>query len=331
MSQKTTKGKTTNGLMRHIRDNHKTNISGSKQKQELLNMGYYHGYKALRFIKKRENDQNYDEFEQIQSLYNFDNNLKRIFYPTLIQIETCLKNRLIDHLVPNEDPSIEYIYNNMLVDYKRNNPGDSKYKKYLKRRLGLRNKIDETIAYHYGKGNPVISHFFHSSKPVPLWAYFEVISFGEFGNFMYCLHQDYKIDFAKKLKIHNTSLNQNGRILENMIFALTSLRNAVMHNSIIFDCRFNNDEQSNQIKNYIQNMTGVRNINFKNIEDFLVLVIFLLKHLNTTTTELKKIIRELEISIKRLEGTIPNPSFFQILGTDVNNKLSKLKEYTSKN
>lgn len=71
----------------------------------------------------------------------------------------------------------------MLIDYKRNKPGDKKYKKYLNRRLELRNKIDETIAYHYSKGNPVISHFFHNSKPVPLWAYFEVISFGSLETF----------------------------------------------------------------------------------------------------------------------------------------------------
>ncbi|WP_282926883.1 Abi family protein [Helcococcus kunzii] len=316
--------------MRHIRNKHKTKIKGSKQKQELLNMGYYHGYKALRFIKKRENDQYYDNFEQIQAVYNFDNILKRIFYPSLIHIETCLKNRLIDHLVPNKIPSIEWIYNNMLIDYKRIDPNNRKYKKYLNRRLELRNKIDETIAYHYGKGNPIITHFFHNSKPLPLWAYFEVISFGEFGNFMYCLHKDYKIGFAKKLKIHHSGMNQNGRMLENMIFALTSLRNAVMHNSIIFDCRFNNNEQSNQIKTYLINMTGVTNIQFNNIEDFLVLIIFLLKHLNPNKTELRKIVREFESSTKRLEDTIPNSSYFQILGTDINNKLNNLKEYIDK-
>lgn len=331
MNQKLKKGKSTDDLMQHIRDNHNTNISGSKQKQELLNMGYYHGYKALRFIKERRNDQKYSDFEQIKSLYDFDHNLKRIFYPTLIHVETSLKNRLVDLLVTNRDPSIEYVYNNMLIDYKRNEPGDRKYRKYLNRRLALRNKIDETIAYHYGKGNPIISHFFHNSKPVPLWAYFEVISFGEFGNFMYCLDRDYKIEFAKILQIHHTGMNQNGRIIENMIFALTSLRNAVMHNSIIFDCRFNNDSQSSQIKGYIENMTGVTNIQFKNIEDFLVLIIFLLKQLDATATELKRIIHEFEESVKLLEGQIPNSSFFQILGSDVNNKLNQVKEYVSKN
>lgn len=327
MNHKLSKGKTTDGLMRHIRDNHKTEIGGSRQKQELLNMGYYHGYKALRFIKKRSNDQNYEKFDQIKAIHDFDNRLKIIFFPILIQVETSLKNRLIDCLVPQENPSIEYIYSAMLIDYKRYKPGDKKYKKYLNRRLELRNKIDETIAYHYSKGNPVISHFFHNSKPVPLWAYFEVISFGEFGNFLYCLDRNYKIRFAEKLNIHHSGMNQNGRIIENMVFALTSLRNAVMHNSVIFDCRFNNDDQSNQIKGYIENKTGVRNISFSHIEDFLILTIFFLKSQNTSITELKRIVREFESAVKSLERNIPNSAFFQILGTDVNNKLTQLKSF----
>ena len=72
--------------MGHIRKKHKTDIEGSKQKRELLNMRYYHGYKGLRFIKKRDNNQEYSNFEQIQSIHKFDNDLKRIFYPCLIQI-----------------------------------------------------------------------------------------------------------------------------------------------------------------------------------------------------------------------------------------------------
>ena len=327
LSKRIKKGKTTNALMRHMRNEHDIYIQGSKQKQNLLNMGYYHGYKALRFIKSRDDDQKYTDFNEIQYIYSFDKSLKKIFYSSLISIETSLKNRLIDYLIPNKNPSIEYVYNNLLNDYTRFDSSHKKYKKYLNRRLELRQKIDETIAYHYGKGNPIISHFFHNSKPVPLWAYFEIISFGEFGNFIYCLHQKYKIEFMEILKINNTACNQNGRILENMIFALTSLRNAVMHNSIIFDCRFNNDDQSKQIKQYLENMTKVKNIKFINIVDFLVLIIFLLKCIKVPNKELKKIIQEFELDVKMLENNIPRNSYFKILGTDIYNKISQLKEF----
>lgn len=34
------RGKTVNGLMRHLRDTHGIEINGSKNKKDLLNMGY---------------------------------------------------------------------------------------------------------------------------------------------------------------------------------------------------------------------------------------------------------------------------------------------------
>ena len=37
--------KSTDALMRHLRDNG-ISISGSKQKQQLINTGYFHGYKV---------------------------------------------------------------------------------------------------------------------------------------------------------------------------------------------------------------------------------------------------------------------------------------------
>lgn len=46
------KGKTTNGLMRHLRETHGISVNGTKHKKELLNMGYYHGYKGYRFIRQ---------------------------------------------------------------------------------------------------------------------------------------------------------------------------------------------------------------------------------------------------------------------------------------
>ncbi len=47
------KGKSINSLMKHIRDHHNIDIGKgrSRDKQELLNMGYFHAYKAYKFVK----------------------------------------------------------------------------------------------------------------------------------------------------------------------------------------------------------------------------------------------------------------------------------------
>ena len=41
--------KSPDALMRHLRDNG-ISISGSSQKQQLINTGYFHGYKGYRFF-----------------------------------------------------------------------------------------------------------------------------------------------------------------------------------------------------------------------------------------------------------------------------------------
>ena len=43
--------KTTDALMRHLRDDSGIKISGGKQKRQLINTGYFHGYKGYRFFK----------------------------------------------------------------------------------------------------------------------------------------------------------------------------------------------------------------------------------------------------------------------------------------
>lgn len=312
--------------MRHIRDNHNIEINGSKQKQELLNIGYYHGYKASRFIKERDNTKEFQSFDEIKAIYDFDSKLKSLFYPYILKIETSLKNRLIDYLVRDGNSSLEYIYSNKLSDHTRNDLNNNKRKKYTKKNLDLRGKMDSTIAYNYGRGTPVINHFFHEEKPLPIWAYFEVISMGEFGNFVSCLHKDYRIKFTEEIGLHHTGLNQNGRMIENIVFTISDLRNAVMHNSIIFDCRFDKQNHSNQIKEYTASQTGIRNINFTYIIDYLILLVYLSHVFSTTTTELKGLIREYDKAVIQLNKSINRDILFEIIGTEDKIKSEKLKQ-----
>lgn len=49
--------------MNVLQEKHGINIQKDKQ-QDLLNMGYFHGFKGYRFIKKSENRIHYRNFEQ---------------------------------------------------------------------------------------------------------------------------------------------------------------------------------------------------------------------------------------------------------------------------
>ena len=52
-------------LMKHLRDKHNISISGSSQKRELRNIGYFHGYKGYRFIKNNPARISFTNFDEI--------------------------------------------------------------------------------------------------------------------------------------------------------------------------------------------------------------------------------------------------------------------------
>lgn len=112
------KGKSTDALMRHIRSQHQVVIGGSKEKRELLEMGYYHGYKAYRFLRNVNDPFEIESFKEIKSIYDFDTELKEALYVSVMQLETILKNYTIEVLVSNNDSDIESIFSIYLNRYK---------------------------------------------------------------------------------------------------------------------------------------------------------------------------------------------------------------------
>lgn len=321
------KGKTTNGLMRHLRDNHGIAIQGSKHKRDLLNIGYYHGYKGYRFIGHSHNQIPFTSFDEVVGIYEFDTNLKTILYPRIMFVETAIKNYTLNTLIGIGPADFDYAFSNLLNDYKKEKTGNSKYRDKMRKRLDLKNKINESISYNYSANKPVVSHFLHSNKPIPLWAIFEVINLGEFGFFLQCLNLETRIAISQDLGMHTTSHNQNGRIVEDVIFLIKELRNAVAHNSVVFDCRFRKTNPPSRLKEYLQSETQIKNITFDNIIDYLITLIFLLKKLGMTKTELKKIIRVFFADSEKLRRTVPMPVYTSILGSDFRNKTNKLISY----
>lgn len=136
------KGKSIDALMRHIRNDHNVSINGGKNKKSLMNMGYYHGYKRYRFIKSTKNIQNFDDFSQITAIYSFDFEIKRIFYPMIILVETSMKNRTIDAVVTRQNSDIESIYKTKLTDYLDYDRNSNDKKEIRKFRDGIKGRLD---------------------------------------------------------------------------------------------------------------------------------------------------------------------------------------------
>lgn len=85
--------------MKHLRD---SGINGSGQKRRLKSIGYYHGYKVYRFAGKAANRLPLTDFSQAAALYDFDTQLKALFYSRVMAIETALKNYTLEAVLEQE-------------------------------------------------------------------------------------------------------------------------------------------------------------------------------------------------------------------------------------
>lgn len=336
------KPKSTNSLMKYLRDNKGISIS-SVQKRKLMNMGYYHGYKGYRYISKPSNQIPYTKFDELSAIYDFDAQLKALFYPSVMLIETALKNYVLEVIVDStSSDSFIDIYNNLLDNYKMysttgniyqtpkaRSRAEEKFKKELKRRLDLRNRIYKIHSDAYSNGNKIADHYLSRDTNLPIWATFELLSLGEFGHFVSCLNFQCRQQISKKIGIQQSD-DSNAMMPQRLIYATKDLRNSIAHNDVIFDTRFRTNAIDSQVSNTISNATGINNLTFETITDYLILIIYQTKLLGVIKTEMKRIIINFTELTEKLRSSIPINVYNQIIHTDNATKIHCLKKYVSK-
>ena len=322
--------KTINALMKYLRDKHNINIKGSKDKLNLINIGYYHGYKGYRYIKKPSNKINLKNFDEYCSIIKFDSEIKSILYPQIMQIETITKNIVLQLLVEEyRSDEFNVIFEKGMTDYK-NYPNDpDEYKNKMKHRLKVQNDIYTALSKNYSNNNSIVNHFYSADRSVPLWGIFEIIYLGNFADLIKSLELKTRIKISKKLGI-NIAFDSNGKFPEKIIYAIKSLRNAIAHNSVVFDVRFQDAKINKKLCKYLENETGCIDISFDTITDYIILIVFLLKNYGLSKTELNRLIIEFEKSVEDFRMKIPINIFNQIVYTNNVSKVKSLKLYIKK-
>src|SRR5699024_4483948 len=180
-------------------------------------MGYFHGFKGYRFLKTSDNRIPYSNFDEVVAVYEFDTKLKSLFYPYTMRIETALKNIVLDTVIGFGSADFRHIFDNLLNDFEKHPPGSRDYKKKMKNRLELRNKIYNAISYHYRTDKAIINQFVRHATPAPLWSIVETITRGELALFIHCLNEETRMDIAKNLAMHIRSHEQKIRVLVDLI------------------------------------------------------------------------------------------------------------------
>ena len=322
--------KSINGLMKYLREKHNIQIQGSYHKKQLKNIGYYHGYKGYRYIKKPQNRINFNTFNELMAIIDFDNRIKALLYPQVMFIETALKSYALEIIIQNaKTENFSEIYSNLMTDYKSFSNQSDNYKNAYKKRLDTYNRIQNVIANSYASDNNIVSHYLKNDESIPISAIFEIITLGEFGNLISTFDLKTRKSISKDVGL-NIAFDSSGKLIENIIFLIKDLRNAIAHNNVIFDTRFRNRRVSQTLLKVLSYDTSIQEINFNSITDYVILVIYILKKLNKTNIELRRILSEFMRIVDILKQNIPQSTFNQIILTNDLAKIKKLQIFIKK-
>lgn len=316
--------RTTNQLMAHLRTNGMS-ISGSRQKKELELMGYYHGYKGYRFFKHKGNRFILRDFDELKAIVEFDMGMKTLFYAPLMQLETALHS-YVGQLIIEQAKSSDFndIFKRTILP-----SGKDKKQSDMYQRLRLRDSINQAVTLHYNDSQ-IVPHFVEKGQDIPLWGIFEVIDLGTFGHMLKYLKSDIKEDVSVKMGFRRGD-STGGKISCDTIFVLKGLRNAVAHNNPIFDARFHPvNSTANNLCNSLIRSTGIENITFFTIVDFLILVVFLMLSMGYTKTSVKKLILDFRRNCFTLGNSVDASIYHKIVHTDVIRKTNALEEFVKR-
>lgn len=118
--------------------------------------------------------------------------------------------------------------------------------------------------------------------------------------------------------------------LSDIVFALRDLRNAIAHNGVIVDVRFKSGAVSTGVAQLIkQEETGVGKIDFGDITDYIVLLVYLMRRMGFTKTECKQLVSGYEAVLEKYRSELPFNMYSKLIRTTARGKLIALRRFVS--
>lgn len=245
-------------------------------------------------------------------------------------IETAVKNIALNRImIDANSENIQDMLNRVVAGY-NSFPVETDAatkKKYQTKKLNLENSIQSSLLKAYRQDNPQITHFYNNMgyNGVPLWALFEILTLGDFANLLSCLRFSTRDNITNDLGMKVISIDTNRELIYRYLYLLKDLRNAVAHNSVVFDTRFRKFDPSKAMKKCLQAEFNLPYVNFETIGDYVVLICYYLNLLKVSKTEIKALIRDFE-KITTVYKTSVNPSVANmVIHPDFSSRLQILK------
>lgn len=313
--------KALDALMLHMGESGGISIGGIEDQRALARMGYFHGYKGHRYAGHPARRIPYSDFGEVAAVVAFDSGLKALLYPVLMWIETTMKNLALVAVMDAVGSS------DLTVIYQQLMPGD-RYGKRAGKLEAIHSNNDVLLA-SYKRDNPIVRHYYDGPREhVPVWALFEVITFGHFGRFLRQLSDEVLGGIAESWGL----AKRRADLVPHLVFALTDLRNGVAHNGVVFDTRFARSGIRSQVKGLVKDEIGIPDgarVDFQTITDHFVLVVFLARRLGFSQHEAQELIDEYVALTDALRRRVPVRVFDMIVRTDNRPKIAALGNWVA--
>ncbi|MBE5870618.1 MAG: Abi family protein [Lachnospiraceae bacterium] len=145
-------------------------------------------------------------------------------------------------------------------------------------------------------------------------------------HFFDCIDEQIRKEISKNVGI-KSAVDNDGMMLSYVIYALKDLRNAVAHNNTIFDTRFKTSSINTRLAKYISQETGIANITFNTIADYVILICFMMKAMVRPKSEIMAFIRSFEQNCETFRKNVSSSIYMSVIYTDTRAKLKAIKAY----
>ena len=194
----------------------------AKAKAKLQEIGYYSlvtGYKHIFRVPGQKIYKNGTSFDEIVSLYEFDEAIRALFLRYLLHIEQHLRS-LLSYYFTEKYGESQSAYSNA-----------ANYNNIAKHQRGIGRLISELKNLSQSKNYPYIEYQRNTYNNVPLWVLVNAMTFGSLSKMYIFLTSDLQTKVSKNFP------NVNEKQLRQYLSVLTKFRNVCAHNERLFSYR----------------------------------------------------------------------------------------------
>lgn len=194
----------------------------AKAKAKLQEIGYYSlvtGYKHIFRVPGQKIYKNGTSFDEIVSLYEFDEAIRALFLRYLLHIEQHLRS-LLSYYFTEKYGESQSAYSNA-----------TNYNNIAKHQRGIGRLISELKNLSQSKNYPYIEYQRNTYNNVPLWVLVNAMTFGSLSKMYIFLTSDLQTKVSKNFP------NVNEKQLRQYLSVLTKFRNVCAHNERLFSYR----------------------------------------------------------------------------------------------